>query len=165
MNRRRSAASAGFTLIEVMISLFFLAFIVVELANVSTYARRSTAYARRLTEANMLAEAVLEKSRNTAWNNLNNLFSGASSIKFDSDRNGTLESYNETYVTPPPAATVVTNCTVGVYTVTRTMRWFLPSTATMFSQLTAMDIAVTVKWKNTKGADEQISITTVRAKS
>ena len=75
--RPAGPAAAGFTLIEVMISMFFLSFMVGEMAMISTYARRSSAYAQRVTEANMLAEAVLEKSRNTAWNNLNTRFSAA----------------------------------------------------------------------------------------
>jgi prepilin-type N-terminal cleavage/methylation domain-containing protein len=96
-------SGAGFTLIEVMISMFFLAFIVGEMAMVTTMARRSSAQARRVTDANMLAEAVLEKSRNTDWINLNT----RSSIVFDLNRDGIVESYNETCTPATPSASTV----------------------------------------------------------
>jgi prepilin-type N-terminal cleavage/methylation domain-containing protein len=61
---------AGFTLIEVMISMFIMLFIVQGMAMVSLYAQRSSIYARRLTSANMLAEQELERSRNIDYDNL-----------------------------------------------------------------------------------------------
>jgi len=63
----------GFTLIEVMITMFFLTFIVQGLAMVSLYAQRTGIYARRLTSANILAEQSLESARNTAYINLPDL--------------------------------------------------------------------------------------------
>ena len=60
----------GFTLIEVMITMFFLTFIVQGLAMVSLYAQRTGIYARRLTSANILAEQSLERYRNTDYDNL-----------------------------------------------------------------------------------------------
>jgi prepilin-type N-terminal cleavage/methylation domain-containing protein len=166
MRTRPAGTAAGFTLIEVMISMFFLSFIVGEMAMISTYARRSSAYAQRVTEANMLAEAVLEKSRNTAWNNLNIRFSAldtpADPIVFDLNRDGLVESYSETCT----AAGVVTTCTcaAGLYTLTRTVRPYLPTTGTAFAASTAADVGVVVGWTDTKGVAQQVSLATVRAK-
>lgn len=153
----------GFTLIEVMISMFFLAFIVGEMAMVSTYARRSTALAQQLTEANTLAEAVLEKSRNTAWPNLNTRFSSldtpADPIVFDLNRDGIVESYNERLV-----GTVWT-CDVGGYTIERTVSEYLPTAGAAFgTATTAADVSVTVRWVDAKGGPHQVRIATVRSK-
>ena len=60
----------GFTLVEVMISLFFIMFILQGLAMISLYSQRSGIYARRLTSANILAEKALERYRNTDYDNL-----------------------------------------------------------------------------------------------
>jgi prepilin-type N-terminal cleavage/methylation domain-containing protein len=159
-------AAAGFTLIEVMISMFFLSFIVGELAMISTYARRSTAYAQRVTEANMLAEAVLEKSRNTAWNNLNTRFSAldtpADPIVFDLNRDGIVESYSEDCNPAAPDLTTCT-CTAGLYTLTRKVRSYLPAGATL-AACTAADIGIVVGWTDSKGVAQQVSLATVRAK-
>jgi Tfp pilus assembly protein PilV len=164
-------SGAGFTLIEVMISMFFLAFIVGEMAMVSMYARRSTALAQRTTEANMLAEAVLEKSRNTAWSHLNTRFSSLDApgdpIVFDLNRDGIVESYNETCTPATPSAStvaVVCTCTAGVYTIARTVAPYLPSVTTPFGQSTAADVSVLVSWVDAKGGPHQIRNATVRSK-
>jgi prepilin-type N-terminal cleavage/methylation domain-containing protein len=161
------AAAAGFTLIEVMISMFFLAFIVGEMAMVSTYARRSTAFAQRVTEANMLAEAVLEKSRNTAWNNLNTRFSALDSpadpIVFDLNRDGVVESYSEPCAGGGGGTTCT--CTAGVYTIERTVAEYLPAPGAAFTSATAAaDLGVAVRWTDSKGVAQQVSLATVRAK-
>jgi len=166
-------AAAGFTLIEVMISMFFLAFIVGEMAMISTYARRSTAHAQRLTEANMLAEAVLEKSRNTAWNNLPTAFSALDTppdpITFDIDKDGDLDSFNESCATAAP----VTTCSATlrdphhntvIFQVSRTVTPYLPPAVASFAASTAADIAVQVAWTDAKGGGHQISVATVRTK-
>ncbi|HEY5999653.1 MAG TPA: prepilin-type N-terminal cleavage/methylation domain-containing protein [bacterium] len=164
---RVAGGAAGFTLIEVMISMFFLAFIVGEMAMISTYARRSTAFAQRLTEANMFAEAVLEKSRNTAWNNLATRFSALDTppdpIVFDLNKDGVVESYNETCV----AGGTVTTCTAvaGAYTIERTVTQYLPTAGAAFtSATTAADLGVTVRWTDAKGVAQQVRVATVRAK-
>jgi Tfp pilus assembly protein PilV len=171
MRTRPVGTGAGFTLIEVMISMFFLSFIVGEMAMISTYARRSTANAQRVIEANMLAEAVLEKSRNTAWNHLNTRFSAldapADPIVFDLNRDGVVESYSETCNPATPSATTVATtctCTAGLYTITRTVTPYLPSAATPFDQSIAADIAVVVGWTDARGSARQIDIATVRTK-
>jgi len=60
----------GFTLIEVMISMFIMMFIIQGLAMISLYSQRSGIYARRLTSANILAEKALERYRNIDYDNL-----------------------------------------------------------------------------------------------
>ena len=64
----------GFTLIEVMISMFFMLFIIESVLMTNLYAQRSAMYARRLTSANLIAEQHLEKSRNTDYDNLPALY-------------------------------------------------------------------------------------------
>ena len=65
-----SRAQAGFTLVESMIAMFFLAFIVTQLAALSVAAGRNTNLSKRITLANQLADEAIEKSRNTAYENL-----------------------------------------------------------------------------------------------
>jgi len=65
-----SAAQAGFTIIESMIAMFFLAYIVAQMGAVMMYAGRTTNLSQRITRANFLAEEAVEKSRNTAYNSL-----------------------------------------------------------------------------------------------
>lgn len=168
----------GFTLIEAMISMFFLAFIVADMGLVDTYAKRSSNAARRLTEASLIAEGVLEKSRNTSYLNLNTQFSAADNppdpIMFDLNRDGVLESYSETCnpASPPdPTTTTVTVCTaaVGLYAVTRTVTPFDPSTnaevpAQLFTNSIAADVDVVVTWVNAQGAQQQIRVATTRSK-
>lgn len=163
---RSERSAAGFTLIEAMISMFFIAFIVGEMAMVSGYARRSSARARHVTEANMLAEGVLEKSRNAAYTNLNTRFSALDNppdpIVFDLTKDGVLEQYSETCATTGTVTTCT--CTADLYTVTRTVTPFLPSAAVAFASSTAADIGVTVAWTDDRGAAHQVRLATVRAK-
>jgi len=63
-------AQAGFTIIESMIAMFFLAYIVSQMGMVMLYASRTTNLSQRVTRANALAEEAVEKSRNTAYNSL-----------------------------------------------------------------------------------------------
>jgi len=71
-NSRGIPAPAGFTLIESMIAMFFLAFMVAEMANLTTYASRNTNLSQRTTRANTLADNAVERGRNTAYNSLQN---------------------------------------------------------------------------------------------
>jgi hypothetical protein len=135
------------------------------------YARRSTAYAQRVTEANMLAEAVLEKSRNTAWSHLNTRFSALDAppdpIVFDLNKDGIVESYNETCAPATPSATTVVStctCAAGVYSIVRTVTPYQPSATTPFGQSRAADISVVVSWVDAKGGAHQIRNATVRSK-
>lgn len=174
----RQGAAAGFTIIEAMISMFFIAFIVGEMAMVANYGRRASAFARRVTEANMIAEGMLEKSRNTAYTNLNTPFSAldtpADPIMFDLTRDGALESYSETCVpSPPTATTVVSTCTaaVGVFTVTRTISPVIPAVTTAFKDSigAAVDIVVTWTVVETSGGSKvnvpkEVRVSTIRSR-
>jgi len=178
MGRLHGAASAGFTLIEAMISMFFVAFIVGELAMVSGYAARSSSYARRITEANMLAEGVLEKSRNTAYTNLNTRFSTldtpADPIMFDLTKDGILENYSEVCdPAAPNTATVVTTCTcsAGGYTIVRTISPVAPATTTPFSASIGAAVDVVVSWTASERVGgvqtavvKDVKVSTVRSK-
>ena len=62
--------TAGFTLIESLIAMLFLAYIVGQMGSIFIYASRNTNLSQRITRANQLAEEAVEKSRNTAYNNL-----------------------------------------------------------------------------------------------
>jgi Tfp pilus assembly protein PilV len=57
----------GFTLIESMIALFFLSFLVGELAMVDVGAKRSAHLARQITKANTFADEGMEKTRNILY--------------------------------------------------------------------------------------------------
>ena len=71
MNRIRKAdAQAGFTLVESMIAMFILAYIVTQMVALTVAASRNTNLSKRITTANHLADEAIEKSRNTAYNNL-----------------------------------------------------------------------------------------------
>lgn len=60
----------GFTLIESMIAMFFLAFMVGDLGVVFVYASRNTNLSQRITRANQLADEAIEKSRNADYEKL-----------------------------------------------------------------------------------------------
>ena len=66
----KDLSQAGFTLIEAMIAMFFVAFMVAEMGTVMSYASRNTNFSQRITRANTLADEAIEKSRNTAFENL-----------------------------------------------------------------------------------------------
>lgn len=175
MNVHRSRLDArGFTLIEAMISMFFVAFMVGEMAAVSMYAKRSTSFARRIAEANLIAEGVLEKSRNTAYLNLNTQFSAADSppdpIMFDANRDGVVESSSETCaapVSPTPCPTTATECksTVGTYDVVRCITPLQTATTppVSFAASYGADVDVLVSWTDTKGT-QQVRVSSVRSK-
>ena len=66
----RMLKAGGFTLVEAMISLFFVAFIASQLAMISIHGRQTSALARRVARANMLADVAIEKTRNRAFENV-----------------------------------------------------------------------------------------------
>jgi Tfp pilus assembly protein PilV len=71
MKKRSHVRDAGgFTLIEVMISMFFILFIIQGVSMTALYAQKSGIYSRRLTSANMIAEKALERYRNIDYDNL-----------------------------------------------------------------------------------------------
>jgi type II secretory pathway pseudopilin PulG len=66
----KDPSQAGFTLVEAMIAMFFVAFMVAEMGTVMSYASRNTNFSQRITRANSLADEAIEKSRNTAYENI-----------------------------------------------------------------------------------------------
>jgi Tfp pilus assembly protein PilV len=67
---RQIAAPAGFSLIEAMIAMFFVAFMATEMGMVMTFSSRNSNLSQRISRANALADEAIEKSRNTAYPSL-----------------------------------------------------------------------------------------------
>lgn len=180
-----SPRDAGFTLIEVMISLFFLSFIVGGMATISVYATRSSTYAQRLTRANMIAEAVIEASRNTAFdkqktkwyidNNGNNSGDAGEPMETacsDTNGNGHCDAGVEPDLADP--ASVITPVTFtwtydiqnGVviptyFTRSRTVQY--QSSGDADGSFTA-DVNVTVSWTDTRSQVQQVRLASVISK-
>jgi Tfp pilus assembly protein PilV len=170
----------GFTLVEVMIALFFLSFMVAEMAMLSIHATRSSTYAQRLTRASMIAEAVVEASRNTAFDKLktqwcvdangNNSCDGGEpteTICFDANGNGSCDAGD-----PAPAANQPTTFTWGYdimngalipayFTRSRTVQY--QSTGLAGDSYTA-DVNVLVSWNDTRGQTQQVRLASVVSK-
>jgi type II secretory pathway pseudopilin PulG len=66
----KDPSQSGFTLIEAMIAMFFVALMVAEMGTVMSYASRNTNFSKNITRANALADEAIEKSRNTAYENI-----------------------------------------------------------------------------------------------
>jgi prepilin-type N-terminal cleavage/methylation domain-containing protein len=166
MERRRGVGEdRGFTIVEVMIAMFILSFIVGGMAMVSTHAARSSAYADRLARANMIAEAALERSRNSAFESLNTAWTETVRVRQGYDR--ATDSYNyadatltETCVT----AGTVTTCTQtgnAPYTRTRTVEYRTTGiAATSFTAATT----VTVRWESSRGETQQVGVSSLISK-
>lgn len=160
---REDHGFGGYTIIEAMISMFFIAFIVGEMAMVSTYASRSSYLARRLTQANLLAEQSQETCRNAAYVNLQS----AMQFKITDPATGSLvTSPLETVVacTDPPALTnrVCLQTTLLGFTQVRAVTP-VPS-ATAFVSSESADIDIVVTWPDARGATQTLKVSTVRAK-
>jgi prepilin-type N-terminal cleavage/methylation domain-containing protein len=67
---RNTPGQAGFTLVESMVAMFILAYIVTQMLALTVAASRNTNLSKRTTTANQLADEAIEKSRNTAYDNL-----------------------------------------------------------------------------------------------
>lgn len=72
MTMRRHAESTGFTLMEVMVASAILSFEILAVLAIFGVSAKSNAFARRLTGAGSLAQAQIEKGKNTAYVNLAN---------------------------------------------------------------------------------------------
>jgi len=179
---------AGFSLVEVMISLFFLSFMVVAMATLSIHATRSSTYAQRLTRANMIAEAVVEASRNTAFDKLktpwcvdangnNSCDAGepAEDVCFDTDGNGHCDTGE-----PAPGPTQATTFTWGKpqpptqgydimngapipahFRRSRTVQY--QSTGLAGDSFTA-DVNTLVSWKDSRNQTQQVRLASVVSK-
>lgn len=170
----------GFSLVEVMISLFFLSFMVSGLAMLSIHATRSSTYAQRLTRANMIAEAVIEASRNTAFDKLktqwcidangdNSCGAGEpiETICFDTDGNGNCDAGE-----PAPGPTQATTFTWGYdimngalipayFTRSRTVQY--QSTGLAGDSFTG-DVSSVVTWQDTRNQAQQVRLASVVSK-
>jgi len=131
---------AGFTLVEAMISMFFVAFMVAEMGTVMSYASRNTNLSQRIMRANTLADEALEKSRNTAYPSI------TLPINFTSVACPTCTT--ETCTTAGNTATCTSSADNGRFTRVRTVTprnsSFPPGTTTLeASQKVDIDVSVT----------------------
>lgn len=151
--RLRIAGAEGFTLIETMIAMFFIAFMVGEMAMVSVYASRSSNVSRRLTEANNLAVEIVEACRITAYPNLQNNLS----VRLWNPAAGGTQAFTDACAVAGTTATC-TGSALG-YSWTRTVTP-VPSTAAFLSSNSA-DVAVVVGWTDDRGGAHSVRLATV----
>ncbi|MHB8835726.1 MAG: type IV pilus modification PilV family protein [Candidatus Methylomirabilia bacterium] len=146
----------GFTLVESMIALFFLSFMVGEMAMVDVGAKRSAHLAKQITKANTYADEGMEKARNI---NYAKLFLA----------NGNM---NETCV-PNPAPTDTTTtvtCTSiapieGTFTRRRIVTTLdAANAATPLDASGKADVVVTVTFTDARGAAQRVSVASVMTK-
>lgn len=146
----------GFTLIESMIALFFLAFMVGEMAMVDVGAKRSAHLARQITKANTFADEGMEKTRNILYAKLQ-LSSG---------------NMNETCVPPPvtPDTRTIVTCTSnapieGVFTRRRIVTPLNAANAvTTLGASGKTDVVVTVTFTDARGVPQRVSVGSVMTK-
>lgn len=174
----RRHASPGFTLIEAMISMFFISFIVVEVALVSTLATRSTSYSQRLSQANKIAEALIEKCRNKPFIGLDAPFSAANAppdplevIEVVGEGLTANKQYNETCtpaaVTLPLGATRTCTLNTDFFTAVRTVSYWSYDGAVPPAPVAALDsvavwadVGVTVSWLDSRRSTNQVQLMT-----
>ena len=148
MDRIRTAsAQAGFTLVESMIAMFLLAYIVTQLAALTVAASRNTSLSRRTTTANQLADEAIEKSRNTAFDNLQL----------------PIAALGEACVTAAPVATCTSTVNPGnPYTRVRTIT---PRTSAgapiVLASSNQADIDVTVSYTDAQGAVQTLMVASI----
>lgn len=159
----RLANERGFTFIEVMIAMFILSFIAGGMAMVSSHASNSSAYASRLAQANMIAEAALEWSRNAAFESLNT--ARTETVKVKQGYVGGAYVYADAVLTETCVTTApVTTCTQTgnpPYTRTRTVEYRTTGVAaTSFTAATT----VTVSWAGARGETQRVAVASVISK-
>jgi prepilin-type N-terminal cleavage/methylation domain-containing protein len=147
MDTPRSTAAAGFTLVESMIALFLVSFIVSQMALVTISATRSTQYAKQVTKANMYADEALEKSRNTAYANLQQPVTGLA----------------ETCVVAANVATCTSNAPLeGIYTRVRIVRPLdAANSVTTLAVSKKAQVVATVTFTDARGAAQRVSAASV----
>lgn len=133
----------GFTIIEAMIAMFFLAFIAGEMGMITVYASHNTNLAQRITRANQLADEAIERSRNTAYNNLQ-LANTA---------------LGEACVTAGTVATCTSSLDNGRFTRVRTVSPLPSGTALVSSNQSDVDVQVT--FTDARGNPQAIRVTSV----
>ena len=160
-----------------MIAMFFVSFIVGELALVSILATRSNAYAQRLSQANKIAEAMLEKCRNKSFVGLDDPFSAANNpqdplevVEVLSPTVTVTKQYNEN-CTPAGVLALggTRTCTLNtvLFKVDRTVSYWSYNSAVPPAAVAALDsvalwadIGVTVSWTDSRQATNQIQMMT-----
>ena len=146
MKRSPGSTEQGFTLIEVMVSMFIISFVVGGLSMISIHASRSSQYAQRLARAMLIADSAVEKSRNTAFESLTSAWTGESCAAA-----GTLPS-------------VVTTCTYAgdpPFTRTRTVQ-YMTTGAAATSYTAAVNVGVT--WGDARGQTQRIGVASTISK-
>lgn len=140
----------GFTLIESMIALFFLSFMVGEMAMVDIGAQRSAQLARQLTKANTYADEGMEKTRNILYAKLQ-LPSG---------------NMNETCVVAGNIATCTSNAPIErIFTRQRIVTPLNAANAvTTLSASGKADVVVTVTFTDARGGPQRVSVASVMTK-
>jgi len=140
MKRSPGSTEQGFTLIEVMVSMFILSFIVTGLAMISAHSSRSSTYAQRLARATLIADGAVEKCRNTAFESLTTAWT------------------NEACATTGAAPALVTTCTFTLdapFTRTRTVQ-YMTTGAAATSFTAAVNVGVT--WTDARGQTQRIGV-------
>jgi len=157
----------GFTLVEAMIALFFLSFMVAEMAMVDIGAQRSAQLARQVTKANAFADEGLEKTRNVSYANLQVPIANMN----ESCCIGAACPVDLAAVPPLSAMPVnVARCATiapieGVFTRTRIVTPL--DAANAVTALTASgkaDVVVTVTFTDARGAPQRVSVASVMTK-
>jgi len=140
----------GFTLVESMIALFFLAFLVSELAMVDVGAKRSAHLARQITKANTFADEGMEKTRNILYAKLQ-LPSG---------------NMNETCAIAGNIATCTSIAPIeGVFTRRRIVTPLDAANAvTTLGASGKTDVVVTVTFTDARGTPQRVSVASVMTK-
>ena len=148
-----ASSQAGFTLIESMIAMLFLSYIVGQMAMLSVYASRNTNFSQRVTRANALADEAVEKSRNTAFDNLQLPLAGL----------------GETCTTATNVATCTATTDGGRYTRTRRVSpWTINYTTTPPTYTSAplassnqADVDVTVTFVDARNEPQAIRVVSI----
>jgi Tfp pilus assembly protein PilV len=142
--------SDGFTLIESMIAMFFLSFMVVEMAMVDVGAKRSSHLASQITKANTYADEGMEKTRNILYaklllpsGNMNEACATAGNVTTCTSITPLDGIYTrQRIVTPLTAANVATTLAAGV----------------------KADVVVTVTFTDARGTAQRVSLASVMSK-
>jgi len=139
--------AGGFTLVESMIALFLISFIVGEMAMVTIGATRSTHFAKQITKANMYADEALEKTRNTAYKNLQLAIGGL----------------GESCTVSANVATCTSTAPLeGMYTRVRIVRPLDAANAvTTLASSKKADVVATVTFTDARGQAQRVSVASV----
>lgn len=150
----------GFTLVEVMIAMFLLAFIVGELAMVDVGAKRSSNLAKRITKANALVDDAIEKSRNRAY-------AKQQQAAYDWNGDGdTTDPEDEACVMSGNVATCTSNGPIeGLFTRVRVVTPLDAANApTTLTASGKVDVVATVTFADARGNPQRISAASIMTK-